>query len=339
MSSQDRGEERGREKDGSGEKDVAQDGKEQSLKVTSDGISTHWNPYRTVEPFFSGGKAQLLSDGTQLACIQDMQMCLVDLKDSKKVAKPLQSSATGSAEVSDEITCFCVAPNNKDIVTASRNLLLRHWSIETQECVRSIKGHRMPILSMAYDSSSTLVATGSADRVVRVWDIPRGYCTHSFRQHIDIVPYVLFHPDPHRLQLLSASEDSTLKVYDLVESKCLADFREHMSQPTDVAFTEDGYTAASVGRDKVINFYDLRNMSHIKTLAVMEELEVTVILPRDRGMALLGEVTGKGDKVVGQKRKAAAAVSLGVHVLVVGGEKGMLRFFKFTLKVLSPLSS
>ena len=158
------------------EKEQPQDGKDLSLKVIRDGVSTHWKPFRTVAPFFSGGKMEIFNNGTQLACIQDAQLCFVDMKASNKVAKEIQSAS--GAEVTDEITGFCVAPNGKDVVTASRNLLLRHWNMETQECVRSIKGHRMPILSMSYDPSSTLVATGSADRVVRVWDVPRGYCTH-----------------------------------------------------------------------------------------------------------------------------------------------------------------
>ena len=315
------------------DKSTPQDGKDLLLKVIQDGISTHWKPYRTVKPFFSGGKVEFFDDGAQLACIQDMKLCFVDMKAADKAAQELQSSE--GEGVVDEIVCFCVAPNGKDVVTASRNLLLRHWKIETHECVRSIKGHRMPILAMGYDSSSTLVATGCADRIVRVWDIPRGYCTHSFKQHNDIVPLVLFHPDPHRLQLFSASDDSTLRVYDLVDSKCVADFREHMSVATSVTFTEDGYTAASVGRDKVINFYDLREMSHLKTIAIMEEMESAIILPRETGLALLGEPSDARKK----KRKAGAAGNLGCHVLIVGGDKGLLQFCKFTLQVqLFPLS-
>ena len=59
---------------------------------------------------------------------------------------------------------------------------------------------------MDYDASGSLVATGSADKTIRVWDISNGYCTHSFRDHSDIVHYVKFHPDPQRLQLFSAGK-------------------------------------------------------------------------------------------------------------------------------------
>jgi U3 small nucleolar RNA-associated protein 13 len=96
-----------------------------------------------------------------------------------------------------------------------------------------------------------LVVTGSADRTVRVWDVVGGFCTHSFRDHTDIIRTVTFHPDRQRQQVISTSDDNTIRVFDLRDSKCVAVFRSHVSLPTAVAFSPDGYIMASCGRDKV----------------------------------------------------------------------------------------
>ena len=46
-----------------------------------------------------------------------------------------------------------------------------------------MQGHRAPVADLAVDGSGGLLASGSADRTVRVWDVDRGYCTHAFEGH------------------------------------------------------------------------------------------------------------------------------------------------------------
>lgn len=49
-------------------------------------------------------------------------------------------------------------------------------------CLRP-QGHRAPVADMAVDASGGLLASGGADRAVRVWDADGGYCTHVFSGH------------------------------------------------------------------------------------------------------------------------------------------------------------
>ena len=48
-------------------------------------------------------------------------------------------------------------------------------------------GHTAPVICMIVDDENTLLATASADRTVRVWDIEGGYCTHSLKGHSGMV--------------------------------------------------------------------------------------------------------------------------------------------------------
>ena len=72
---------------------------------------------------------------------------------------------------------------------------------------------------MASDTTSTLVATGSADSTVRVWDIDGGYCTHNFRGHGGVITALKFHPDIKRLLLFSGADDCKIRVWDLKSRK------------------------------------------------------------------------------------------------------------------------
>jgi len=69
---------------------------------------------------------------------------------------------------------------------------------------------------------------------------------------------------------------------------------------------------------QVVNFYDLRNYAHIKTVPVMEELEGVILLNEAHSALLLG---------------SAASKSKGVrqHVLVTAGAAGVLKFFKVSM--------
>ncbi len=116
-----------------------------------------------------------------------------------------------------------------------------------------------------------------------MWDLDKGFATHNFKGHGGVVNLVKFHPDAHRLHLVTASEDSTIMVWDLATSKCVAKLEGHMSTPTAVAFSEDGFTMASTGRDKVINIWNLRNYSLLRSHPVYEMIEGMVALSADLG--------------------------------------------------------
>ena len=139
-------------------------------------------------------------------------------------------------------------------------------SLESQ-CLRTIRaagsaeGAKAAVVrSMAYDTTGTVVATGGADRIVHVYDIRRGYCTHALRGHASPVHLTQFHPVPSRLQLFSAAEDRTIRAWDLVHKQAQTDggrassvvLKRHAGVVAAIAFSADGWTMLSAGRDQVV---------------------------------------------------------------------------------------
>ncbi|KAG6609808.1 U3 small nucleolar RNA-associated protein [Phytophthora cinnamomi] len=253
---------------------------------TRSGLSKSWRTVKTHAGVYTGGKVELFHGRTSadaqpralMACMLHDDVAIIDAE-TGELQRTLQQDVEDE-DAKESFVVFAVRPGKKNqLVTAGRNLLLRVWDLDYFKCVRTIKAHETPVLAMGFDPSGTLLATGGSDRTVKVFDVDKGFCTHNFRGHAGIVTLVQFHPDAAKLSLVSASDDATVRVWDLYTQKQVACIQDHMSLVTSVAFSEDGYTMLSAGRDKVVNFWDLRDQKLSKTVLVHEAVEGLVVVP------------------------------------------------------------
>uniref|UniRef100_A0A8V5G7Y5 Uncharacterized protein n=1 Tax=Melopsittacus undulatus TaxID=13146 RepID=A0A8V5G7Y5_MELUD len=174
------------------------------------------------------------------------------------------------------------------LVTGSRALLLKQWNWRENQCVRTWKAvHVAPVAAMAFDSTSTLLATGGCDSTIKIWDMIKQYCTHNLKGSSGVVHLVQFHPDMSRLQLFSSSIDYKIRIWDLNSSKCVAVLDGHFSAITSLAFA-DGNTLLSSGRDKICIMWDLKTGENKHTVPVYESVEAAVLLPEKGDFSQLG---------------------------------------------------
>ena len=66
------------------------------------------------------------------------------------------------------------------------------WDLHEKTMLRTWKAHDLPVATMAFDSTGTLLITGSADHTAKVWDIEKTYCTHNFRHSFLVRSRFLF---------------------------------------------------------------------------------------------------------------------------------------------------
>lgn len=123
---------------------------------------------------------------------------------------------------------------------------------------------------MDCDPTSTLVATGSADSTIKVWDLERGYCTHNLKGHSGVISALKFHPNHRHIKLVSGSDDSSIRVWDLLSKSTEFVLDEHVSVVRGLDFSLDGKVLVSGGRDQVIMAWNLQNGELIKTVPVFE---------------------------------------------------------------------
>ncbi|XP_053413860.1 transducin beta-like protein 3 isoform X2 [Nycticebus coucang] len=241
---------------------------------------------RRIEPFYKGGKAQLDQNGQHLFCICGTRVNVLKVA-SGAILQSLEQ------EDQEDITTFDLSPNDEVLVTASRALLLAQWDWREGRITRVWKAiHTAPVATMAFDPTSTLLATGGCDGAVRIWDITQHYGTHHFRGSPGVVHLVAFHPDPACLLLFSSAADAAIRVWSLQDRSCLAVLTAHYSVITSLAFSTDGCTMLSSGRDKICIVWDLRSHQVTRTVPVFESVEAAVLLPEEPAPELGVKSTG-----------------------------------------------
>ncbi|XP_062914934.1 transducin beta-like protein 3 [Mobula hypostoma] len=235
-----------------------------------------------IEPFYKGGKVQMNKHGTYMFCSCGTKINILDVG-TGKILKSIEQ------EDQEDITCFSLSPDDEILVTGSRALLLKQWDWKENVCIRTWKAiHTSPVASMAFDSTSTLLATGGCDSTIKIWDVIKQYCTHNLKGSFGVVHLVEFHPDISRLQLFSSAMDNKIRVWNLNTSKCMMILDAHYSAVTSLAFTLDGNTLVSSGRDKICTVWDLTTYKSQRTIPVFEAVEAVILLSEDEDFTALG---------------------------------------------------
>ncbi len=130
--------------------------------------------------------------------------------------------------------------------------------------IRTLKGHKDAARSVAFSPDGKLIASGSYDKTIRLWNVSTGQCLRTLRGHTGSIFSVAFSPDGELIA--GGSNDKTVRLWNAKNGRLLRTLEGHTDWIWSVAFSPDGALIASGSHDETIRLWEVATGRLLRTL-------------------------------------------------------------------------
>ncbi|KAK4081539.1 uncharacterized protein Triagg1_2280 [Trichoderma aggressivum f. europaeum] len=182
----------------------------------------------------------------------------------------LQLIASAPLQIYSSVLLF--APSESIVRNLFKERMLKWISLEPKverswsQCIKTLEGHQGCVSSAVFSPNSSLIASASKDKTIRLWNVNTGECIEEFKGHSESVKSVVFSHDS--LSVLSGSQDTTVRLWCIDTGECVHTFEGHNSSVISVAFSRDSSFAASASSDNVIRLWRVDTSECVHILGI-----------------------------------------------------------------------
>ncbi|KIR56075.1 U3 small nucleolar RNA-associated protein 13 [Cryptococcus gattii Ru294] len=221
-----------------------------------------------------------------------------------------RSMATLRAHEKD-INSLDIAPNDKFLVSGSQDKLVKLYAIDFNppknvsasggagggaeggfKLLGTCAGHRRGVWTVRFSRNDKVVASGSADRTVKLWSLDDFTCLKTFEGHTNSVLRVDFLS--HGQQLVTSASDGLVKLWNIKEEECIKTLDNHEDKIWALAHSSDESTLLSAGADSLLTIWhdtslleqSEANANLIKTVQVEQDF-INYVALKDYRRAIL----------------------------------------------------
>lgn len=166
------------------------------------------------------------------------------------------------------VTAIAFLPSG-EFITAGRDKTIRLWA-EHQERY-SFEGHHAPVESLAVSSSASIMVSGDADGIVRVWSLKQRESWRQLAKHNGSVSAIALIPssnpdEPEQQTVVSASWDMNIRLRHLNTGGLHQSLSGHLLPIKAIALSPDAQTMATGSQDSTIKLWNVATGQLITTL-------------------------------------------------------------------------
>ena len=215
-------------------------------------------------------------------------IAVYDLESRRRLFRFKRNDAT--------IWSVAFAGSEDRIVAASHDWSVAVWETASESAPAAVlEGHDNAVQAIAADTAGQWIASGGADRAIRIWNADTRDTRRIYRNNSDYISSLAFSADG--TMLAAGGLDGSIKLLSMNSYRMQRSLGGHTARITSLAFSSSDDLMASASEDGVVRIRSLKRLrSYIP-------------------------VTG-----IGSGAKAVAFSNDG-HTLLTGGQDGVVRFW------------
>lgn len=151
--------------------------------------------------------------------------------------------------------------------TASHDWKIAIWDVATTAApVQVLDAHDNAAQALAYINGpkGPLLATGGADKLVRLWNLDTLDRVRTYRGHKDFVTAIAFSPDGREIS--AAGLDGTIRIWSSASNRLIRRLYGHRGRVGSLAYTPNGALIVSGGADGQLRIWDKERGRTLRTI-------------------------------------------------------------------------
>ncbi|KRX70496.1 WD repeat-containing protein 48 [Trichinella sp. T6] len=197
----------------------------------------------------------------------------------------------------DYVKALAYAKDKEQVASAGLDRSIFLWDVNTLTALTasnntittsSLNGSKDSIYSLAMNPSGTVIVSGSAEKVLRVWDPRTCQKSMKLRGHTDVVKAIVISRDG--THCVSAGSDASIRLWHLGMQRSIGTIWCHTEGVWSLQTDDSFSTVYSAGRDKCVFMSNLKCTEN-SVLLFEEQAPVLKLLLVDHGTSIWSSTT------------------------------------------------
>ncbi|MEC4896141.1 MAG: serine/threonine-protein kinase [Oscillatoria sp. PMC 1051.18] len=253
-----------------------------------------------IEPF------DLFSSQAGISVWQDYLLTPVSQQLSRIINKMLVDSVPNRYQSAAEVFRDL---NSGQTLTKSAVKSVTTSLVPTWKCWQTLRGHYSSVHALSFSPDGKFLASGGADRIVKVWDLQTAREKASFSGHRSIIEAVFFTPDGRKI--ISSSWDYTIKFWQLVNQEELETIQAHSGWIKALAISKDGQILASASSDRSVKVWNLSKNAVWLNFSELENEIFSLAINPEKSLLVGG--SSAGDIIIWDLKNSKKKVKIAGH--------------------------